>query len=321
MEVTVNNKTFFISTVLKNNLDQIKKAVYNDFDCVATIEGMEGSAKSTFAQMIGYYLCEGKNFSVKNIVFSVEDFIDFVDNAPPNSTVIFDEMVLGGLSTEVLGRMSKILTKKFTLIRKKRLFIIMVIPYCFMLTKYLIMGRTRFLIHCYTRPDKKLGLKRGFFKFYNGTQKNYYYIRGIKYWVAPKDCPYSFSDTFSNYTGMFLDKEEYEKKKDEATKDIGKEGDDDELMKKEIKRAVPPPRLREILTEELNWNELLGGKTTTDYDYMMKYIRYLKKYHNLLARDKKLDRSLSNVEIKTEPLTKKDYIVPQGDNLNLIDER
>ena len=214
-KVKIKNKEFLMDDVLKSNMEQLKKSVEAKWDCVFVIDGREGVAKSTLGKMLGYYLSKG-NFSVDNIVFTAEQFMEAVDKAKPQTAIVFDEMVMAGLSTDVLSSMQKALTKKFTLIRKKQLFIIMIIPYLFMLQKYFALSRALFLIHCYT-PD---GFKRGYFKFYNYEQKNFLYMVGHKYWNYNPKAKLSFTGKFPDYTGMFIDEEAYELKKDDAIKNI-----------------------------------------------------------------------------------------------------
>lgn len=225
MKVTIKGKEFYIDGYLKSNLDHMKKSVDNMWDCVGAVDGPEGVSKSTLAQMLGYYLSNG-TLKLDNIVFTSEQFKEAVDKSKPKDCIIFDEMVMGGMSADALTTMQKELTKRFTLIRKKQLYILLVIPYFHMLQKYYGLSRTKFLIHCYT-PD---WIARGYFKFYNYDQKNYLYVRGHKYWNYPKDCNFAFKGKFTNYTNMFVNKEDYEKKKDEAINNLGNKNDTKNLI-------------------------------------------------------------------------------------------
>ena len=238
-KVTIKGKTFSIDGYLKSNLDIAKKSVQKKWDCVFIIDGAEGTAKSTLAQMIGYYLTDG-NFNVDSIVFTAEDFMKKVDTAKAGECIVLDEFVLMGMSSDGATTMQKALVKKFTLIRKKSLFICLVIPYLYLLKKYFVISRARFLIHCYT-PDF---IKRGFFKFYNYDQKNYLFINSCQFWNYPKTCDYSFVSTFSDYTGMFVNQEEYENKKDIATEDIALKEEEKEVKALELKLT---PKMMEVI--------------------------------------------------------------------------
>jgi len=204
---------------LKGNLDLLMKSVSKGWDNVMIIDGREGTAKSTLGKMICFYLSKGK-FNVDNIVFTAEQFIQAVEKAPIGSAILFDEMVMAGMSSDAMSGMQKMLIKKFTLIRKKQLHIVLIIPYFFMLQKYFAIGRTRCLIHNFSSD----GISRGSFKFYNEDKKRSLYVRNYKFWYYPEErITFNFYGHFDDYTGKFIDEEAYEKKKDEALAEIGKE--------------------------------------------------------------------------------------------------
>jgi len=270
MQVKINNKEFYIDGYLKENLDHLKKSVDKMWDVVGVVDGPEGVAKSTFSQMLGWYLSEGE-LKLKNIVFTTDQFTEAVNNAKKKDCIIFDEMVMGGLSMDALTVMQKELTKRFTLIRKKQLFIILVIPYFHMLQKYYGLSRTKFLIHCYT-PD---WIERGYFKFYNYNQKNYLYIRGHKYWNYPKDCKFAFQGRFTNYTNMFVNQEDYENKKDEAIKNIG--------MKDDTSKLIPSKTTAKALIN-CNLSSLYDVKSAP-YKSLQRYRTVLKSHFSDIRQD------------------------------------
>jgi len=230
-------KGFYLDQRLKDNIDNyLVKPVSKKWDGVVLITGMEGSAKSTMAQALSYYVDpsfsdtkrvvrNGKEYdlvipkdqSVDRIVFTQEQFMKAVDNAKKGQAIIWDEFVMGGLSTEALGKQQNELIKYMTTIRKKQLYIFMIIPSIFMLRLYFIL-RTRFLIHCYT-PD---GVKRGFFKFYSYDRKRELFVKGRKYF-SMKVAQSNFAGRFTDTTGFFTNMELYENKKDETIKSIGQE--------------------------------------------------------------------------------------------------
>lgn len=224
---------FSLDKRLKENIDQyLIKAVKSKWDGVVLVTGMEGSAKSSICQQLAYYVdptfakvvdykgkkaVVPKDESVDRIVFTQEQFMKAVDTAKPGQAIIWDEFVMGGLSTEALGKQQNELIKYMTTIRKKRLFIFMIIPSIFMLRLYFIL-RTRFLIHCYS-PD---GIQRGHFKFYSYDRKRDLFVKGRKYFSMKVSKP-NFSGTFVDTTGWFVNMDMYENKKDETIKSIGQE--------------------------------------------------------------------------------------------------
>lgn len=216
--VKINNIEYYMDGYLKSNLDDLKLAVKHKWDGVITIDGMEGSGKTKFVKSIMYYLSNGK-LTIFDIYFTPEQFEEWVDKAPPESAGMWDEFVLAGLSEEALSKMQIAIIKKMTMIRKKRLYIGLLIPYIFMLRPYFAVARTRWLLHVKS-PD---GIRRGYFDFYNYKEKRQLYFKNKKTWSYEGVKP-SFSGRFTNYEGLFINEEEYEKKKDEAIIDVNKEG-------------------------------------------------------------------------------------------------
>jgi hypothetical protein len=95
-----------------------------------------------------------------NKVFIV---IETVMNSKPYQCVLWDEFVLGGMSEDALTKMQRSLIKKFTMMREKKLYVGLIIPYIFLLKPYFAVARTRFLLQTYSND----GIDRGSFKFYN----------------------------------------------------------------------------------------------------------------------------------------------------------
>jgi hypothetical protein len=184
-------------------------AVERKWDAIGLITGMEGSGKSTVAFTIAY-TCD-QSFDIDRIVFTPEQLLKAIDKAKPGQAIVFDEAVLGMMSQDASTQIQSVLIKKFVTIRKKRLFIFLVIPSIFLLRKYFAIFRTRFLLHTFS-PD---GINRGFFKFYGYTKKRQLYVRGLKEFdqgIVRDDFQGRFTDT----AGFFFDQEEYEIKKDDA---------------------------------------------------------------------------------------------------------
>jgi hypothetical protein len=207
--VKVTSKNYYLDGYLKENLDHLSKAVSKGWDGVVLIDGVEGSAKSTLGSACAYYL--DNSFSLDRVVFSQEQFMKAVDSSKPGSAIVWDEFIMGGLSTEAMSRSQNVLIKKMTTIRKKNLYIFLIVPWFFMVRAYFAVGRSRALIHTYS-PD---GISRGYFQFYSYKTKKSLYLNGRKrfnYNVVKPD----FNGRFTNTFGMFWDAEEYDKKKEEA---------------------------------------------------------------------------------------------------------
>ncbi len=210
-EITINGKTFSMDGYLQSNLDQLKKAVSKDWDGVFLIDGMEGSGKSSLGVTCLYYLTNG-NFTVDNVVYTPEQFERKVEESKVGEAILWDEFVLGGMSEDTLTKMQRSLIKKFTMMREKRLYVCLIIPYIFLLKPYFAVARTRFLLQTYSND----GIDRGSFKFYNYPAKSYIYFTGKKKWFYPKEAKPSFIGNFGNYLDRLIDKEKYTEKKRNA---------------------------------------------------------------------------------------------------------
>lgn len=219
--VRVTDKNFYMDGYLKKQLDFLTDCVARNWDGVFMIDGVEGGAKSRgLAFPCAYYL--DNRFNLDKVVFTPKQFEEAVLTLPHSSAIVWDEFVLGGgLSTEFMTSAQKSIMKMFSTIRKKRLFIILIIPTFFNIAPYFSVHRSRFLLHIYT-PD---GISRGKYKIYTWDTKRKLYFKGKKEWnysIVPADFKCSFYDDVSpdKQPNLFFSDDEYEAKKDEAIKSI-----------------------------------------------------------------------------------------------------
>ena len=234
---------------LRKVLDHFRKSVKKKWDFVLLITGMEGSAKSTLAKCIGYYMTKkfsrSNRFTVDNVVFTPQQFNDIVDKLPPGSVIVWDEFVLGGLSTDMSAVQNTII-QKFTMIRKKQLVIILVIPFIWMLRTYFAIARTKVLIDVYS-PNF---LDRGYYRVWGFKSKKELYFRGSQqgskwsYKVKP-DFHGRFGSDIAQHS-FFIDDDKYEKKKDLATQQFM----DQENKKEEEVKKDPAEEIEEKLKGE-----------------------------------------------------------------------
>lgn len=195
-------------------MEHAKKAVEKKWDYVVLVDGVEGSGKSGLSITMAYYL--DRSFTHERIVFTPEQFIHAVDNSIPGQAIVWDEFVLGGLSDDALKEIQTTVIKKMVTIRKKRLYIFLVIPYIFMLRPYFGVGRTRLLFHTHS-PD---GLQRGSFKIYNYERKKFLFFRGKKFYDYSVCGPTKYGEFGNASKWPMIDWDAYEAKKDEATDTI-----------------------------------------------------------------------------------------------------
>ena len=215
-KVVIKGIPVYIDGYYRSNMELMKLSARKKFDNVIIIDGMEGLGKTTLAINSAYYLTDG-NFTLDDIVFTPKQFFEKVKKAKPGSAIVFDEFIMSGLSTDAFNRVQTDIIKILTVVRKKNFFIILVIPYFFMLRKYFAVARSKCLIHIYS-PD---GLTRGFFKFYNYSQKKTLFLKGksdYKYNVVEHSFHARFYDTT---TWQIIDEKAYDSKKEEAISMIG----------------------------------------------------------------------------------------------------
>lgn len=227
---------YFIDDILFANLEKyFVGAVRKKFDGVILVTGMEGAGKTTFASAIARF-CDptfpGEPVtttgwrSTDRIVFTIDQIMEAIDDAKPGQAILIDEAALSMISQDAGTEIQRVLIKKFITIRKKQLFIFIVIPSIFLLRKYFAIFRTRALIHTYC-PD---GLSRGYYKFYSYATKRKLYIYGVKEFNQQATAA-DFSGKFINTENYFYDPKEYEKKKDRAIYQLTNAGQKDDVPK------------------------------------------------------------------------------------------
>lgn len=211
--VNIRGQEVYMDDFFRSNLEGLKEFVDAKFDGIFVIDGMEGSGKSELGKQSALFL--NPNFSEKDVVYDTEQFFEWIKTAKRGDVCLWDEFVFAGLSTDTFEEMQKALIKTFTVMRERGLYVILVIPYMFMMKKYFIIARTRFLLHVYTN-----GIQRGFFKFHDYTQKLLLFNYGHKTWLYSPSVKPNFYARFGGWSGQFLDEIKIKQKKDEALKRI-----------------------------------------------------------------------------------------------------
>lgn len=215
--VTINNKEHYFDGYAIDNLDALKKFVSLKWDGVIYVGGYEGDGKTTLASQWCYYL--DPSFNMNRVCFTPQEFMEAVDNAKKGEAILYDEAqeIFDSSSKDSTAKMIKM---KMTRIRKKGLYIFICAADFWRINKYLFIHRSRAFVRIYSE-----GFERGRFAFYNRERKHDLYIKGRK---EEKLCvPPNFIGAFTNWSP--LNDEEYDKKKEEATKSIGKDTKNDDI--------------------------------------------------------------------------------------------
>lgn len=202
--IQADNEQFYIDGYLKQNLDDLKNIVTEDWDMIIVVDGYEGSGKSVFAMQCAKY-CD-HTLNLDRVVFNPDDFKKAVKDAKQYQAIVYDEAYGGLASKSALSKVNKTLVQMLTVIRQRNLFVFIVLPTFFDLDKYVALWRSRALMHVYTDAN----MKRGYFEFYNAARKKQMYVMGKKF--------YEYRQGKCNFRGRFtnkwvVDKAEYDHKK------------------------------------------------------------------------------------------------------------
>jgi energy-coupling factor transporter ATP-binding protein EcfA2 len=222
---TIGNLSYHIDAKMIKFLDKVKKSITKkDKDYVLVVDGYEGSGKSTFAQQIGKYV--DPTLDLKRICMTASEFKEAISTADKGQCVIYDEAVTGMTSGDSIARIGKLLKSMMMQMRQKNLFVILIIPTIFELSKYSVLSRARCLYHVYENKGKL-----GYWVGYNKKDLRLLYILGKK--------TYSYK-VKSRFIGRFYGKyvvnePDYRLKKSDALKLIDTE---DEGQGKMYSKAV-----------------------------------------------------------------------------------
>lgn len=196
----------YLDGTLKILLDKAKKIIKKDWDMIFIVDGYEGLGKSVFAQQMGYYL--DPTLNLDRVCFTPKEFIEAVKKAKKYQCVIYDE-AFGGLSSRAyFSQTNKALVSMLMQIRQKNLYVIIVNPSFFELDKYIVLWRSRALIHIYSPKDDPF--KRGTFAFFDQRRKKLLFMNGRKFYTYFKP-PANFLGNFTNYYP--LNEQEYRRRK------------------------------------------------------------------------------------------------------------
>lgn len=241
---------FFMDGYLMSNIDEAKRVIKKDFDMIFCIDGTEGGGKSVLAQQLAKY-CDN-SFCIDRICMTPEEFTKQIINAQKYQAVVYDEAYTGLSSKDTMGSVNKALCTMLAEIRQKNLFVFVVMPTFFDLTKYVALWRSRALIHIYLHD----GFERGFFTFFNTEKKKDLYVYGKK--------TYNYNCVKSNFHGRFpnfytVDEQAYRDKKWKALQDKSKRPMDRHELSRagHFKTLVTELNRRKILTQA-QIGEILG---------------------------------------------------------------
>jgi len=134
---------YYLHEYIKSNIDRFAvKRIKHKLDNIFVITGLEGSGKTTLSSAIANYLdptFPGKLLedgtprrSCDRIVFTLKQIMEAIDKSKPGQSIQIDEAIITLGSQDASNEFQKLMIKKFTTIRKKRLNIFLLIPNFFL---------------------------------------------------------------------------------------------------------------------------------------------------------------------------------------------
>jgi len=180
------------------------------------------SGKSLLAQQCAKFV--DPTFTLDRVCMTGKEFLLTIDKAEKGQAVILDEAYKDLDSAQSQRKMQGVLKHAMAEMGQKNLFVFIVLPSFFELTKYVSIHRSIALLHVYTGKS----LTRGFFTFYGKKKKQRMYMRGKKYLAYCEK-----ADFWGRFSSKYvLDEQAYRDKKADALKLFGEEfsiGDIDDI--------------------------------------------------------------------------------------------
>lgn len=225
--VKIGNRECAIDNFLIQKLDNVKKIIKRNWDCVILIDGMERSGKSTLGLTCAWYISEGE-LTLNNVASDSDDAIRKLEGLPDRSVIMIDEGSLIFSSRESMSAEQKKLIKIMNVIGQKNMVFIIVLPSFFDLNKFIAVNRSRFLLHVYTNRH----LDRGRFCFFSEHKKKVLYEYGKKHFNSYKFPKASFVGSF----GQFFPFDNEQDYKDIKKKSLFDAFHKNEIAVKELKK-------------------------------------------------------------------------------------
>lgn len=204
-------KEFYMDGYIKSNLDIGIQQLHNDFDQVWFVDGGEGCGKSDLVAQYGYYVNpeETRHTFLDRFCLSAEEFDKVLLDAKQYDCVVLDEAFGGMSSSGTMGRINRVLQRRFTEIRSKNLFVFIVAPSFMDIMRYFAIWRSKCLLHVYLSKERA----RGFCAFYGEQKKRKLFILGKKHFYNYSVVPPQFTFRFIKQMHKCFDIVKYNIKK------------------------------------------------------------------------------------------------------------
>ena len=138
-------REMYIADAIANNMERVKKSVLKQgWDYMCIVSGLPGVGKSAFAQALAKFL--DPNFTSKQITFTGKEFREKTTDGTLGQAFILDESFADMNSTLYKDPEFVATINHMQLIRQKGLFLIIVLPDFFSLSKNIAIFRASHFI-------------------------------------------------------------------------------------------------------------------------------------------------------------------------------
>lgn len=186
--------SIYLDGYLHTSFSDAKRVMQKkNLDLVVVCSGYPGSGKSKIISQLASF-CD-PNFTEDLMFQNSEPFIEHCKNPDTKilSAAVLDEAWEGLSSSQVRKEIGRVLMSILNKVRQKRLFIFLVLPDFFDLSKNIAVFRSRWLIHCYGEEFGDVGR----FAAFDRNAKRKLYTKGKKdedYNIIPASCYGSFTE-------------------------------------------------------------------------------------------------------------------------------
>lgn len=136
---------------------KICKRLDNNLDAVVIVEGEEGSGKSNWALGMSLIVSRlyGVDFSLDNVIYSMDKALNLVYNSPPGTCIVWDEACYDMSRRDAMTTSNKEIMKMAMATRSRRLVHFVLIPHKDDLESYIVNKRACYCVEVYMRGMRK----------------------------------------------------------------------------------------------------------------------------------------------------------------------
>ncbi len=169
-----NIEMYFSKRLFQDLVIYVDQVVNFDEDSVFLIDGKESAGKSKFARqitwVISYILKKyhniNRDFNTNNIYFKLEEYIKSSLKGQKYQVNVLDESRKILNRRNIMNKDSRKFTDYLSECRKFNQFHIIILPAFHDIDKYIILWRTKLLLHCIKEITREGKIQRGHFKNY-----------------------------------------------------------------------------------------------------------------------------------------------------------